>query len=90
MDGHFANVSVARTSAPSADAPYEVRASWARDAVEEVVQSGHRHNARVLLPPDIRPTHFWEIEFQSALTDPQAYARTLPQPIDRASKRRAG
>ena len=90
MDKPFASLSVARRSAPAADEPYEVRAAWARDAVEEVVTSAHRHSARVLLPPDIRPTHFWEIEYQSALTDPQAYARTLPQLIDRASKRRAG
>ena len=63
---------------PSPDAPYDVRAAWAREVVTQAAaQTVDQRSARVALPADIRPSHFWEVEFQSALVDPIAYARSI-------------
>ena len=65
---------------PSADDPYEVRAAWAREVVAQAAaQTIDQRSARVALPDDLRPSHFWEVEFQSALVDPIDYARSIRQ-----------
>lgn len=65
---------------PSADDLYEIRAAWAREVVSRVAaQTVHQRSARVALPDGLRPSHFWEVEFQSALVDPIAYARSIRQ-----------
>ena len=59
-------------SAPSAHAPYDVRAEWSSDYVAwfiaQVPQEGD-------LPRDVRDTHRFEIEFETCVSDPQTYER---------------
>ncbi len=77
LDGFFAD-EISLDTAPSPDDPYEVRAAWAREAVAQAAaQTSEQRSARVSIPDDIRPTHFWEVEFQSALVDPIAYANSM-------------
>jgi len=77
MEGFFAD-EISVNTAPSPEDPYEVRAAWAREAVAQAsAQIAEHRTARVGLPDDIRPSHFWEVEFQSALVDPIAYARSM-------------
>jgi hypothetical protein len=76
-DGFFAD-EISVETAPSRDDSYEVRATWAREAVAlAAAQNIDERRARIALPDDIRPSHFWEVEFQSALVDPVAYARSM-------------
>lgn len=59
-------------SAPSAAAPYDVRAAWSRDYVTwYILQTPHEGE----LPADVRATHFFEIEFEICVMDPQSYER---------------
>lgn len=60
------------TSAPSADAPYDVRAAWSNDYVSWFIAQMPQQGA---LPPDVRDTHRFEIEFETCVNDPQAYER---------------
>ncbi|MEZ5961141.1 MAG: hypothetical protein R3C30_12040 [Hyphomonadaceae bacterium] len=77
MDGFFAD-EISVETAPSPEDPYEVRAAWAREAVSQAMtQTTEQRSARVSLPEDVRPSHFWEVEYQSALVDPVAYARSM-------------
>ena len=77
MDGFFADEPSVETP-PSPDDDYETRAAWAREVVSRVsAQAPEMRTARVSLPDDIRPSHFWEVEYQSALVDPIAYARSM-------------
>lgn len=77
MDGFFAD-EVTINAPPTPDASYEERAAWARAAVAQAAaQAPQQRSARTTLPDDIRPSHFWEVEFQSALVDPIAYARSM-------------
>lgn len=77
MDGFFAD-EIAVSTAPSPYASYEARAEWAREAVAQATaQIAEQRGARLSLPDDIRPSHFWEVEFQSALVDPVAYAHSM-------------
>lgn len=77
MDGFFAD-ETSLDSPPSPEDSYEARAAWAREAVAQLAsQNTQARSARVSLPDDIRPSHFWEVEFQSALVDPIAYARSM-------------
>lgn len=77
MGGFFAD-ETSLDMPPSPEDSYEARAAWAREAVAQVAsQSSQARGARVSLPDDIRPSHFWEVEFQSALVDPIAYARSM-------------
>lgn len=77
MDGFFAD-EVSMDAPPAPEDSYEERAAWARAAVAQATaQAPQQRSARISLPDDIRPSHFWEVEFQSALVDPIAYARSL-------------
>lgn len=77
MDGFFAD-EVSIDAPPAPEDPYEERAAWARAAVAQATaQAPQQRSARTSLPDDIRPSHFWEVEFQSALVDPIAYARSM-------------
>lgn len=60
------------SSAPSADAPYDVRASWSRDYVSWFIQQTPQDGAS---PPDVRDTHRFEIEFDACVMDPPTYER---------------
>jgi len=60
------------TSAPSADAPYDVRAAWSNDYVSWFIAQMPQQGA---LPPDVRDTHRFEIEFEACVGDPQTYER---------------
>lgn len=76
-DGFFVDA-LSVDDPPSSDDSYEVREAWARSIVADVMdQADERPTARVAAPDDIRPTHFWEVEFQSALVDPEVYARSM-------------
>ncbi|MFZ2031837.1 MAG: hypothetical protein WAU68_16115 [Vitreimonas sp.] len=59
-------------SAPSATAPYDVRAGWSRDYVTWFILQMPQDGA---LPPDVRDTHRFEIEFEACVMDPQSYER---------------
>lgn len=76
IDGFFAD-EVSIDAPPAPEDPYEERASWARAAVAQATEHATQQRARVSMPDDIRPSHFWEVEFQSALVDPIAYARSM-------------
>lgn len=79
MDGFFADEQSIETP-PSPDDDYETRAAWAREVVAQAsAQAAEQRSARVSLPDDIRPSHFWEVEYQSALVDPIAYARSIQE-----------
>jgi len=72
------------SSAPSADAPYDVRAAWSRDYVAWYIEQTPQAGA---LPPDVRNTHRFEIEFETCVPDPQAYERqTLEELRQRAGR----
>lgn len=58
------------SSAPSADAPYDVRAQWSRDYVVWFIAQTPQDGA---LPQDVRDTHRFEIEFETCVSDPAAY-----------------
>ena len=60
------------SSAPSADAPYDVRAAWSQDYVAWFIEQMPQDGA---LPPDVRDTHRFEIEFATCVSDPRAYER---------------
>lgn len=60
------------TNAPSASAPYDVRAAWSRDYVMWFIAKMPEDGA---LPPDVRDTHRFEIEFETCVADPAAYER---------------
>jgi hypothetical protein len=60
------------SSAPSANAPYEARAAWSRDYVSWFIEQMPADGA---LPPDVRDTHRFEIEFDACVGDPQTYER---------------
>jgi hypothetical protein len=60
----------ASSAIPAASASAEARASWCERYVPSVVAE-----ASVDLPPDVRPTHLMEVEFNSCTLDPQVYAR---------------
>ncbi len=60
------------SSAPSADAPYDVRAAWSSDYVSWFIAQMPQQGA---LPPDVRDTHRFEIEFEACVADPAAYER---------------
>jgi hypothetical protein len=60
------------SSAPSADAPYDVRAAWSTDYISWFIAQMPQQGA---LPADVRDTHRFEIEFQACVSDPQAYER---------------
>ena len=60
------------SSAPSADAPYGVRAAWSSDYVSWFIEQMPADGA---LPPDVRNTHRFEIEFEACVGDPQTYER---------------
>lgn len=77
IDGFFAD-EVSIDAPPAPEDPYEERAAWARAAVAQATEHAtQQRSARVSTPDDIRPSHFWEVEFQSALVDPVAYARSI-------------
>jgi len=57
-------------SAPSATAPYDVRAAWSRDYVTWFIVQRPQDGS---LPPDVRDTHRFEIEFQACVGDPKTY-----------------
>jgi len=81
MDGFFADEQTLDTP-PSPDDDYETRAAWAREAVAQVsANAAQQRRACVSLPDDIRPSHFWEVEYQSALVDPIAYARSMRENV---------
>ena len=60
------------SSAPSADEPNDVRAAWSTDYVTWFITQTPQQGA---LPADARDTHRFEIEFQTCVSDPQAYER---------------
>jgi hypothetical protein len=60
------------SSAPAASAPYDVRAAWSRDYVSWFIMQTPQDGS---LPPEVRSTHRFEIEFEACVPDPQAYER---------------
>ena len=63
MDGHFSHTPSSR----------EDRVRWAQKVAAEIMT----HYGRVQLPNDVRPTHLWEVEFQSAMCDPEEAEREM-------------
>ena len=62
MDGAFRSTTPITPEA-------ETRERWAADAADKMAA----RYKDVKLPDDVRPTHLWEVEFQSAMSDPVAY-----------------
>lgn len=60
------------SSAPAATAPYDIRAAWSRDYVSWFIMQTPQDGS---LPPDVRDTHRFEVEFEACVPDPQAYER---------------
>ena len=69
-------------SAPSADAPYDVRAEWSRDYVAWFIAQTPQDGAS---PQDVRDTHRFEIEFETCVSDPQTYERQTAGELSRLS-----
>lgn len=61
---------------PTAAAPYEERAEWSARYVSWLMDRTAQEGA---LPPDVRDTHLYEVEFNSCVIDPQAYVRTITE-----------
>jgi hypothetical protein len=59
-------------SPPASTAPYEVRAEWSERYVNWLIAQTPPEGP---LPFDVDPSHRYQIEFFSCVTDPQAYAR---------------
>lgn len=64
--------------APPASAPYEVRAEWAEEYVPEVLAAMDVDGDE---PDDVRPTHLFEVEFNSCVLDPPEYERETESEI---------
>ena len=62
--------SASASGTPPASASADARATWCERYVPSVVAA-----ASADLPPDVRPTHLMEVEFNSCTLDPQEYAR---------------
>lgn len=67
-----------RSPAPSRDAPDYVRAAWSEAYVAWYVSQLEIEGA---LPPDVSPTHLYEVEFATAMLDPQRYERDTQQEL---------
>lgn len=61
---------------PSADADYEERAAWSAHYVAWFIA---RTGGDTRLPPDVRPSHRYEVEFNSCVLDPEEYVRDTAQ-----------
>jgi hypothetical protein len=59
---------------PSAQARYEDRAEWSARFVTWVLSETPQEGTT---PIDVRATHLYEIEFNSCVADPEAYAREI-------------
>lgn len=66
------DVSPPTVAPPAATAPVAQRQAWCEQYVAWFV-TNTPHPAP--LPPDVRPTHLFEIEFNSCKLDPQTYER---------------
>jgi len=58
--------------APSASASYEERAEWSEQYVAWFIALTPQEEP---LPPDVSPTHRYEVEFSYCVLDPQRYER---------------
>lgn len=78
LSNAMANPAAQRPSAapPAASAQFDVRAAWCEQYVDWLISHEPRPNA---LPTDVRPTHLFEIEFNSCKPNPQQYERETHQ-----------
>src|SRR5690349_18099267 len=63
------------TPAPAASAAYDQRERWCEQYVAWLVAN----SPRPPLPSDVRPTHVFEVEFNSCKPNPQDYERETRQ-----------
>jgi hypothetical protein len=86
MDVQDAEIGRARSQAPlcdpppSADTPYEERAAWSDRYLNWVLAETPQQG---VTPTDVRATHRYEIEFNSCVADPEAYARAIEDELQR-------
>ncbi|MEZ6022340.1 MAG: hypothetical protein R3C16_02755 [Hyphomonadaceae bacterium] len=57
---------------PAADAPYEERAAWSERYVKWYITHAPQEGPT---PIDVSPTHRYEVEFNTCVLNPRAYAR---------------
>jgi hypothetical protein len=76
----FANPHTQRPTAPppTASAQFDVREAWCEQYVDWLLS----HEPKPALPTDVRPTHLFEIEFNSCKPNPQQYERETRQQAD--------
>lgn len=67
-----------RSPAPTRGAAHYARAAWSEDYVAWFVSQIEMEGP---LPPDVSPTHLYEVEFASAMLDPQRYERESQQEL---------
>lgn len=63
---------------PPADADYEERAERSAHYVAWFIA---RTGGTTRLPPDVRPTHRYEVEFNACVLDPPAYLRDTAEEL---------
>jgi len=64
--------------APERAAPNYARAAWSEDYVAWFVSQAKVDGG---LPPDVSPTHLFEVEFAYCMLDPQRYERETQQEL---------
>jgi hypothetical protein len=67
-----------RSPAPSRGAPHYARAAWTEDYVAWFISQTPQEGP---LPPDISPTHRYEVEFAYCMLDPQRYQRETQEEL---------
>jgi hypothetical protein len=60
------------SSAPSADSDFDYRAEWSERYVTWFIGQTGGYGR---VPPDVRGSHRYEVEFNACVLDPEAYVR---------------
>jgi hypothetical protein len=76
-------------SAPSADSAYDHRAEWSERYVTWFIEQTGGYGR---VPPDVRASHRYEVEFNACVLDPEVYVQDTREELgrQRAVDRRAG
>ena len=72
-------MSIEAHNPPPASAPYDERADWSDAYVGWYISQCPQDGPD---PKDARPTHRWEIEFESSVVDPEEYWRQTQYELD--------
>ena len=72
-----------RTAAPAATASFQTRQVWCEQYASWVIAQTPTQGP---IPSDVRPTHRFEVEFNSCKPDPRRYQRQTRAEIEHAAR----